>query len=160
TVTLPDERGDSGAPPIVCFGFPGGGYSRQYFTFDMPGASGGGEAGWHAARGWVFVSCDHLFVGESAAPTEPDKLSFEVVAAANAATVADVLGRLGDGSVHGAFPALSNPVAIGIGQSMGGCFTIVQQARHATYAGVGILGFSGLQTTLAFPPGTAPPANP
>jgi pimeloyl-ACP methyl ester carboxylesterase len=161
TVTLPDERADSAdAPPIVCFGFPGGGYSRQYFTFDMPGASGGGQAGWHAARGWVFVSCDHLFVGESSAPSEPDKLSFEVVAAANAATVADVLARLADGSVHDGFPALRNPIAIGIGQSMGGCFTIVQQARHTTYAGVGILGFSGLHTALAFPPGTEPPANP
>jgi pimeloyl-ACP methyl ester carboxylesterase len=162
TVTVPDGRDrDAGdTRPIVCFGFPGGGYSRQYFTFDMPGASGGGQAGWHAARGWVFVSCDHLFVGESSAPTEPEKLTFEVVAAANAATVENVLARLAGGVVLDGFPALRDPIAIGIGQSMGGCFTIVQQARHSSYAGVGILGFSGLQTALAFPPGSDPPANP
>src|SRR5262245_32677100 len=106
TVELPDpvDR-DAGARPIVCFAFPGGGYSRQYFTFDMPGASGGGQAGWHAARGWVFVSCDHLFVGESSAPTEPDELTLEALAAANAATVEAVLARLAAGTVHESFPA-------------------------------------------------------
>src|SRR5262245_17927098 len=106
TVTLPDpvDR-DAAARPIVCFAFPGGGYSRQYFTFDMPGASGGGQAGWHAARGWVFVSCDHLFVGESSLPAEPDKLTLEILAAANASTVAGVLARLAAGTVHESFPA-------------------------------------------------------
>src|SRR5262245_58559653 len=86
TVTLPDPAA-LGERPVVCFGFPGGGYSRRYFTFDMPGSTIGGEAGWHAARGWIFVSCDHLFVGDSDAPAEPEKLTFEVVAAANNATV-------------------------------------------------------------------------
>ncbi|MDQ1430668.1 MAG: hypothetical protein QOF40_1270, partial [Actinomycetota bacterium] len=37
TVVLPDP-GTLSDPPVVCFGFPGGGYSRGYFTFDMPGA--------------------------------------------------------------------------------------------------------------------------
>ncbi len=41
---------------------------------------------------------------------------------------------------------------LGIGQSMGGCFTIVQQGLLGTYAGIGVLGFSALQTALAFPP--------
>ena len=42
---------------------------------------------------------------------------------------------------------------------MGGCFTIVQQGRHATYDGIGILGFSALQTVLSFPPGTPSDAD-
>jgi hypothetical protein len=153
TVTLPDPE-QLPHRPVVCFGFPGGGYSRRYFTFDMPGASGGGQAGWHARRGWIFVSCDHLFVGESDAPSEPDKLTFDNVAGANAATVAQVLSMLSDRAVSDSFPAIDDPLLIGIGQSMGGCFTIAQQGNHATYDGIGVLGFSALQIELAFPPGT------
>jgi hypothetical protein len=152
TVTLPDPA-TSGSPPVVCCAFPGGGYGRRYFTFDMPGASFGGQAGWHAGRGWVFVSCDHLYVGESSAPSDPGQLSFGVVAAANAATVAHVVAALVDGTLADGFPPLHDPVLLGIGQSMGGCFTIVQQGRLATYAGIGVLGFSALQTKIAFPPG-------
>ncbi len=131
TVTLPDPA-TLGTPPVVCFGFPGGGYSRQYFTFDMPDGFGdiadrasGGQAGWHARRGWVFVSCDHLLVGESSAPSDPERLTFDVVAAANAATVAHVTAALADGSLTDGFPPVAGAVRIGIGQSMGGCFTIV-----------------------------------
>jgi hypothetical protein len=153
TVTLPDPDRLTD-PPIVCFAFPGGGYSRQYFTFDMPGASTGGQAGWHAARGWVFVSCDHIYVGESDAPSQPGLLTFENVAAANAATVEEVWSRLLSGSLGDRFPPLVDPVRVGIGQSMGGCLTIVQQGQHGTYDGIGILGYSARHTVLAMPPGT------
>src|SRR5262245_41408795 len=46
TVVLP-RPSDMPSPPVVAFGFPGGGYSRHYYTFDMPGSQGGGQAGWH-----------------------------------------------------------------------------------------------------------------
>jgi pimeloyl-ACP methyl ester carboxylesterase len=151
TVTLPDPA-TMGTTPVVCFGFPGGGYSRQYFTFDMPDGSGGGQAGWHARRGWIFVSCDHLYVGESSGPSDPEQLTFGVVAAANAATVAHVASLLKEGTLASGFPPVPEPVLVGIGQSMGGCFTIVQQGLFGTYAGIGVLGFSALQTALAFPP--------
>lgn len=32
--------------PVVAFGIPGAGLSRAYFTFDMPGATGGRSAAW------------------------------------------------------------------------------------------------------------------
>ena len=38
TAVLPDPS-KLPAVPIVCFALPGGGYSRRYFTFDMPGSS-------------------------------------------------------------------------------------------------------------------------
>ncbi len=158
TVTLPDPAVLRDRA-VVCFGFPGGGYSRGYFTFDMPDGSGGGQAGWHARRGWIFVSCDHLFVGESSAPPDPTQLTFGVVAAANAATVAHVVAALADGTLSDGFPPVRDPVLLGIGQSMGGCFTIVQQGRHATYDGIAALGFSAIQTVLSFPPGTPSDAD-
>jgi pimeloyl-ACP methyl ester carboxylesterase len=150
TVILPDPE-SLGPRPVVCFGFPGGGYSRQYFTFDMPDSSGGGEAGWHAERGWVFVSVDHPGVGESTVPSEPERLTFSTVAAANAATVGQIRDALVGGTLAEHFPAVHDPVVVGIGQSMGGCFTIVQQGLHATYAGIGVLGFSARHTTIPFP---------
>jgi pimeloyl-ACP methyl ester carboxylesterase len=157
TVVLPDP-GALGDPPVVCFGFPGGGYSRGYFTFDMPGVSNGGEAGWHAARGWVFVACDHLCVGDSDTPTEPERVTFAHIAAANQAVVTDVLARLARGSLGAGFPALLDPVSLALGQSMGGAFTIVQQGRHRAFDAIGVLGFSAIQTRLWAPPGTTAPS--
>ena len=152
TVFVPDELAD---PPVVCFAFPGGGYSRGYFTFDMPGSSGRGEAGWHAARGWVFVACDHLSVGESSTPADPMRMTFENLALANKATVENVLGKLRTGEL-GQFPGIEGATVLGIGQSMGGCLTILQQGQHATYDGIGVLGYSGSHTVLAVPPGSPP----
>ncbi|MGX7678461.1 hypothetical protein ACSMXN_06155 [Jatrophihabitans sp. DSM 45814] len=159
TVTYPDPQ-DLQARPIVCFGFPGGGYSRGYFTFDMPGSSVGGQAGWHADRGWVFVSCDHVYVGESDYPSEPGLLTLENLAAANAAAVEWVSSKLRDGSLTGDLPPIPDFTRIGIGQSMGGCLTIVQQGQHATYDGIGILGYSAHHTVLAMPPGGPEAAAP
>jgi len=156
TVVLP-EPDALVDPPVVCFGFPGGGYSRGYFTFDMPGASGGGEAGWHASRGWVFVACDHLCVGESDSPGDAGSVTLEHLAGANHATVGEVVARLARGEVAGGFPALSEPVVLGIGQSMGGCLAIVQQGQHRSFDAVGVLGFSAIHTRLWLPPGVPDP---
>jgi hypothetical protein len=62
TIWLPHEWK---SPAVICFAWPGGGYSREYFSFDMPGSVGGGQAGWHARRGWIFVSFDTLNSGAS-----------------------------------------------------------------------------------------------
>src|SRR5262249_53813992 len=126
--------------------------SRGYFTFDMPGSSGGGEAGWHTDRGWIFVGCDHLCVGESAMPSSMGELTLERLAAANHSTVIEVLRLLADGSVADDFPPVSSPVVLGMGQSMGGCLTVVQQAHHTTFDGIAVLGFSAIETVLWMPP--------
>jgi hypothetical protein len=48
--------------PLVAFGFPGGGYSRHYYSMDLPDAPAGGQAAWHYpvrslalgdAGGWI-----------------------------------------------------------------------------------------------------------
>ena len=46
------------------------------------------------------------------------------------------------------------PVKIGIGQSMGGCLTVVQQGRFHSYDGVGVLGYGVLGTLPPTAPGT------
>jgi pimeloyl-ACP methyl ester carboxylesterase len=153
TVALPDPE-HLGARPVVCFAFPGGGYSRRYFTFDLPGSEVGGQAGWHARRGWLFVSVDHLGVGESAIPGDLETLTYEVLARANHETVKAVLHRLAEGTLQDGFPPVQSSLHLGIGQSMGGCLGIVQQGQFATFDGLGVLGYSARHTVLPQPPGT------
>jgi pimeloyl-ACP methyl ester carboxylesterase len=158
TVFLPpvEELSDS---PVVCFAFPGGGYSRRYYSFDLPGRSSGGQAGWHVGRGWIFVACDHLGFGDSTAPGG-NVLDFDNVALGNRATVEAVLAKLADGTMAPGYPAVRDVTSIGLGQSMGGCFTIVLQGQHSTFDGVAILGFSAIHTVVPDRPGSPPTSWP
>jgi alpha-beta hydrolase superfamily lysophospholipase len=167
TVTVPEAVGPD---PVVCFAKPGAGYSRGYFTADLPGPAPGSATGkgtgagtgigtgtrsqaeWHAARGWIFVSVDHLGVGDSS--QHPDRLTFGPVVAASEAAEADVAQKLAAGTLIEGLGKVESPVRIGIGQSMGGCLTVVQQGRFHGYDGVGVLGFGVLQTLPPMPPGT------
>jgi alpha-beta hydrolase superfamily lysophospholipase len=157
TVTVPDQLGPE---PVVCFAKPGAGYSRGYFTADLPGpgTGGGSQADWHAARGWIFVSVDHLGVGDSS--QHPERLTFAPVVAASAAAEAEVLRRLAAGTVIDGLGPVENPLRIGIGQSMGGCLTVVQQGRFHGYDGIGVLGYGVLHTLPPTAPGTPPLALP
>lgn len=55
TVTLP-APGDMAERPIVAVALPGAGYNRRYFGAGLTGGDSGGQAAWHARRGWVFVA--------------------------------------------------------------------------------------------------------
>ena len=149
TVCLPD--GDV-LPELVCFAWPGGGYSRQYFTFDMPGSDGGGQAGWHTSRGWVFVAVDTLNTGESSKPQDPSLLTYENLARSMKATVDAVLARLENATVADGFPAVVDPVTIGLGQSLGGSLMVLCQGQQQVFDGIGVLGFSGRHTMIWAPP--------
>lgn len=151
TVFLPDADALAQAP-LVCFAFPGGGYNRRYYSFDMPDGTGGGEAGYHAARGWIFIACDHLGFGDSTIPDD-NLLDLDIVAAANDAAVREVMARVEAGTLAPGFPAIAGATRIGIGQSMGGCFTIVAQGNHETFDGIGILGYSAIHTIVPTRPG-------
>jgi pimeloyl-ACP methyl ester carboxylesterase len=137
------------APAVIAFGFPGGGYNRRYFDLDveLAGPGGSSEARWHAARGWWYVACDHLGVGDSSHP-DARSLTFENLAAVNDATVREVSARVAAGTIADALPAMNVQARLGFGQSMGGCLTIVAQARHRTFDGIGILGYSAVHTAL------------
>jgi pimeloyl-ACP methyl ester carboxylesterase len=139
-------------PAVLAFGFPGGGYNRGYFDLDLEleGPGGSSEARWHAARGWWFVACDHLGVGESTHP-DPESLTLEALAAANDATVRAVCDRLARGTLADELPPIDVGTRLGFGQSMGGCLTIMAQGRHRTFDGVGILGYSAIHTVLPTP---------
>ena len=150
TVYLPDTLAEPA--PVVCFAFPGGGYNRHYYSVDMPGHAHG-EAGYHCDRGWIFVSCDHLGAGDSSLPEDAHLLNYETLSRVNLATVTSVLNKLAEGEFG--LPPFTPGLVLGIGQSMGGCLTIVLQAHHAAFDGIAVLGFSAIQTVVPSRPGSA-----
>jgi alpha-beta hydrolase superfamily lysophospholipase len=158
TVHLPEPAKLTPAP-VVCFAKPGGGYSRGYYTCDLPGPAKGAQADWHAERGWIFVSVDHLGVGKSSLH-EAAKLTYTVLAAAAHAAEQAVLVRLAEGTLVESFPKVADPLKLGIGQSMGGCMTIIQQGRYHGYDGIGVLGYSAIHTHPPTRPGTPPIVSP
>jgi alpha-beta hydrolase superfamily lysophospholipase len=155
TVHLPAPE-DLGSPPVVCFAKPGAGFSRAYFTSDLPGPGSGSQADWHATRGWVFVSVDHLGSGRSSTHHDPARLDYPTLAAASQAAEQAVLEWLRQGSLRNGFAPVQEPVLLGIGQSMGGCLTVVQQGHYHCYDGIAVLGFSAVRTDRPVPPGQAP----
>jgi alpha-beta hydrolase superfamily lysophospholipase len=150
-VALPDELDDA---PLVCL-FPGGTVSKRYFHLEIPGHAGYSMIEHLAARGYIAAACDHLGVGDSSHP-EPDRLTLDVLGAANDATARALLRLLAQGDVEGA-PAMTPRFVLGAGQSMGGCLLIVQQASHATFDAVAVLGYSAIHTHA---PGTGPHLDP
>ena len=158
TVTAPDAPGPD---PIVCFAKPGAGYSRGYFTTDLPGPGQGvgSQADWHAARCWIVIAVDHLGVGDSS-QHEGEALTLSRVVAAGQAAETEVRQKLAAGTLIEGLGAVKHPVTIGLGQSMGGALLVVQQGRHHCYDGIGVLGYSVLHTHPPTAPGTPAVALP
>ncbi len=150
TVIVPDEPPGGHPSRILAVCFPGGGYSRRYWDIDWPG--GYSQAAFHASRGWTVVAIDHLGVGDSTVADE-SALPFEVLAAANDAAVRRIRAGLTTGTlVDGLEPVAADRV-IALGQSMGGCVSIVMQATHRTCDALGVLGYSAIHTVLPSPSG-------
>ena len=127
---------------VVCF--PGGGMTRRYF--DLPEALPGR---WSMARvlaeefGVAVLAVDHLGVGDSPPPDDAYTLNPRVVSGVNAHVVAEMVRRLGEGSVAEAESAVEVGVVVGAGHSMGGLMVVHQQARHGSFDAVALLGFGG-----------------
>jgi pimeloyl-ACP methyl ester carboxylesterase len=129
------------AQPIF-FAFPGGGHSKWYYDPDIGSRDDYSMARYFAARGCVFVACDHLGVGESSYPGA-DTMTIELLVAVNALTVRavlDALVRTASGR-----PGRQPPGVIGIGHSMAGGLLTMQQAAHRSYHGLALLGWSAFE---------------
>lgn len=140
------------APHVVIFGVPGGGYARGYFDLSFEGRAGYSEAEYHTARGIVFVAVDHIGVGESTLP-DLSRITLDDLARCYDLAVRWVLAGLAAGSFG--FERIEDPFVVGIGQSMGGCVTILTQAWRQSFDAIGVLGYSAIHTKLPTPPGEA-----
>lgn len=137
-----------GCPLLVAL--PGAGYGRGYYDVRSP--AGYSQAEHHAARGIIVAACDHLGVGDSSI-ADRERLTLEGIAAANHATARTIVERLRSGTLAEGMPSVEPGSVIGMGQSMGGCLLIIQQALFATFDAVAVLGFSAVRTVLPAPGG-------
>jgi hypothetical protein len=147
TVIGPAHGGGTG---ILAVAFPGGAYSRGYWDIQWPG--GYSQAEYHASRGWLFAAVDHLGIGESSR-LEPSTLTIELMARASSAATEGLVSLLRAGSLADSLGPVKVPLIIGIGQSMGGCVSIVAQALCQPFDGLAVLGYSPAHFELPHPEG-------
>jgi pimeloyl-ACP methyl ester carboxylesterase len=126
--TIIEPVGTSNGRVLYCL--PGGGMSRGYFDLAADGYS---MAAHLAGSGFTSALIDHPGVGDSPPPDDPWTLTPHVVAAADAAAVAELQARLAG-------------ISIGVGHSMGAMLTVTLQGRHRAYAGLGLLGFAQIES--------------
>lgn len=125
------------APRALLFCLPGGGMHRRYF--DLHGFSFADEM---TARGALVVTLDYPGTGEATRPADGYGLTAWVLVEAAQVAWTAVRAALAEGRVDAALPATGDLPSIGVGHSMGGMLTILQQHRHAPHAGLALLGFS------------------
>jgi pimeloyl-ACP methyl ester carboxylesterase len=141
------EEVPRGQGVTVIAAFPGGGYGRGYFNMQFPGHEGYSEAEHHTSAALIFIAGDHLGVGDSSVP-DLSRITVEMIAAASDHAIREILARLRTGSLAKEIPPLRIAATVGIGQSMGGCMTVIMQARHSTYDAIAPLGYSAIHTVL------------
>jgi len=145
TIYMPDRLT---VPATVLVAFPGAGLTRHYFDIDAGGEYS--QAQFHVSDGFIFISCDHLGTGGSTSP-DPELLDYETLAAANHATVASLLRGLRAGRLVDGLPIIEVDKVIGLGHAFGACLLTVQQARHATFDAIALLGWSGIAARSPLP---------
>jgi alpha-beta hydrolase superfamily lysophospholipase len=130
--------------PCVVVAIPGGTYHRRYWDLRPPGRTGYSMAEHLAERGVVFVACDYLGGGDSTRPADGDFIGLETQADAAHGALAALREGLGHGTLTTSMPPIPDATFVGIGQSLGGFITIIQQGKYDDYPAVGIFGASPL----------------
>jgi pimeloyl-ACP methyl ester carboxylesterase len=128
--------------PQVIVAVPGGTYHRRYWDLQPPGRSGYSQAQWHARRGGIFIACDYLGGGDGTRPDDGDFMTLEVCADAAHAVYQQIREGLQKGTLVAELPALAIPRMVGIGQSLGGFITMMQQGKYGDYPGIAVFGAS------------------
>lgn len=145
TVIAPDPAA-IGDWPLVWFAWPGGGYNQHYYDLQLQGRSGYSQAEFHAARGSIFVACDHIGIGDSAIPA--GAFNHSDIARTSAAAARKVIAGLADGTLVEALPPLPGLFPVATGQSYGGLLLTHLQAEHGVFRAVAMLGWSGICTQV------------
>jgi alpha-beta hydrolase superfamily lysophospholipase len=135
-VFVPAEP-DPGAAVLFCV--PGMSYGKEYWDVSLDGYSFGRVA---AAAGHVAIAFDNVGTGESTRPADSDAVTLAAMATANAVGVEEARRRLATGDLAPGLGPLTSARTVGIGHSLGGCLVLLQQAEHASFDAIAVLGFS------------------
>lgn len=104
-----------------------------------------------SGRGFIVICLDYLGLGESSKPADGHALTPDLLTQANVNATERVLKHLREGRLHPGIPALPKLRSIGVGHSMGGMMTVLQQHAARQHAAIALLGFTtrGLVTYLS-----------
>jgi Alpha/beta hydrolase family len=142
------SRLTSPSPILLCC-LAGGKCSTGYFDLGVEGYPDYSMADYLAARGFIVVAFDHLGVGASSAVDDIFLVTPGLASAVNDHAHRAVMRELASGTLVPGVGPLPDLVSIGVGHSMGAMLLSVQQARHATFAALALLGHGvGLPTVL------------
>jgi pimeloyl-ACP methyl ester carboxylesterase len=136
------------ARPFVTALLNGGTYDKRYFHVQIPGHPGYSMAEHLRDLGHVVILLDHLGVGESSRSPNQMGVTRQVAAAANHAAVLQCYDRLRAGTLHPSLGPISDFLKVGGGHSMGAFQSITQQAEHATYERLLVLGYTAIGVHL------------
>lgn len=128
--------------PLALICLPGGSINRRYYDLGGDERPSYSFARCMAQSGMITVSIDHLGVGESTRPADEFALTPNVLAAANAHATGQVVEGLKDGSLVPDLRPLPDLATIGVGHSMGGMLTVMQQAIDPRHIALVLLGHS------------------
>ena len=147
---LPDDQATLGPKPVTMALLAGGSYDKRYYHVEVPGREGYSCGEYLAAKGNVVLALDHLGVGESTRVPDQKRAVRAIVAAAMHAAVEQFYGQIRSGTLHASLPTLEDFVRIGGGHSMGAMMTVIQQANHASYDAIMVLGYTadGVHITM------------
>jgi pimeloyl-ACP methyl ester carboxylesterase len=147
------DRLDPAGPVASYFCLPGGSINRHYYDLQAPGDDSFSFAAMMAKQGAITFAVDHLGVGDSDRPRDGFLLTPDRLAEANANAARKVLGGLREGSLIEDLPPLGKLISIGVGHSMGGMLTVLQQALTHQHDGLLLMGFAngGLLSHLPQP---------
>lgn len=146
TLALPDNVPAGPLDLLVCL--HGGTYSRWYWDAQIEGWPGYSFVDHCMARGKAVLTLDALGMGNSSQPIREDLLTVHDGAQAHHLALAAVLGRLDAGEWGADFAGRARRIT-GIGHSMGGMLTIVQQGQWASFDQVAILGFTNIGLAMS-----------
>ncbi len=136
------DRLDPAGSVASYFCLPGGSINRHYYNLQASGDDSFSFAAMMAEQGAITVAVDHLGVGDSDKPRDGFLLTPDRLAQANANAARKVLSGLREGSLIESLPPLASLVSIGVGHSMGGMLTVLQQALCRQHDGLLLMGFA------------------
>ena len=129
-------------PAVAFFCVPGGGLNRGYFDLPVEADTSFSFAAQMAGRGMITVAIDPLGVGGSRRPAAGFEIVPDVATAALAPVHRCISAELRAGTLAPQLlPALPELVCVGVGHSLGGMLTVMQQAQYHSYDALVLLGF-------------------
>jgi pimeloyl-ACP methyl ester carboxylesterase len=135
----------------LLFCLPGGAMARNYFDLAVPGDASFSFARSMAVLGYPVAMVDHLGTGASSVPADGFALRIEEVVAANQCALTHVRDALRAGALASGVPRLPGLRTVGVGHSMGGLLTVLQQAAGAGHDALLLLGYSNNGMREALP---------